>query len=246
MRGYYSFTRTGPQHVSAAPGMADLRHRLLHGASSMRRDKDQTGGRHGAAQRRDRARSLSNSEGQWGRCLSDETKPARSTCKTMATRSTFAISGSSNGPPPDDLGSTSRNRPTAEGCLGQLPHPDGTCGRFSQALGGPQVYIKRDDCNRAGLRGNKTRHNEFPDRRRDFGRGRHHRLGAGVAEQQLPANRCGLRQGWARHSPRLWATVALRRSRLGAGNLLLESSARRRMSKSSRKDRSRSRRPHRP
>ena len=33
--------------------------------------------------------------------------------------------------------------------------------RFSKALGGPRVYIKRDDCTGLAMGGNKTRHNEF-------------------------------------------------------------------------------------
>ena len=45
--------------------------------------------------------------------------------------------------------------------LGHLPTPLEFLPRFSQALGGPQVYIKRDDCTGLLLGGNKTRHNEF-------------------------------------------------------------------------------------
>jgi 1-aminocyclopropane-1-carboxylate deaminase/D-cysteine desulfhydrase-like pyridoxal-dependent ACC family enzyme len=33
--------------------------------------------------------------------------------------------------------------------------------RFSKALGGPEIYIKRDDCTGLAFGGNKTRHNEF-------------------------------------------------------------------------------------
>ena len=33
--------------------------------------------------------------------------------------------------------------------------------RFSKALGGPRIYIKRDDCTGLACGGNKARHNEF-------------------------------------------------------------------------------------
>ena len=45
--------------------------------------------------------------------------------------------------------------------LGHLPTPLERLDRFSKALGGPQVYIKRDDCTGLTFGGNKTRHNEF-------------------------------------------------------------------------------------
>jgi len=45
--------------------------------------------------------------------------------------------------------------------LGHLPTPLEHVPRFSRALGGPDVYIKRDDCTGLALGGNKTRHNEF-------------------------------------------------------------------------------------
>ena len=45
--------------------------------------------------------------------------------------------------------------------LGHLPTPLEELPRFSAALGGPQVFIKRDDCTGLALGGNKTRHNEF-------------------------------------------------------------------------------------
>lgn len=45
--------------------------------------------------------------------------------------------------------------------LGHYPTPLEYAERFSRALGGPQIYIKRDDCTGLALGGNKTRHNEF-------------------------------------------------------------------------------------
>ena len=45
--------------------------------------------------------------------------------------------------------------------LAHLPTPLEPLPRFSKALGGPAVYIKRDDCTGLAFGGNKTRHNEF-------------------------------------------------------------------------------------
>lgn len=45
--------------------------------------------------------------------------------------------------------------------LAHLPTPLEHLPRFSKALGGPQVYIKRDDCTGLAFGGNKARHNEF-------------------------------------------------------------------------------------
>jgi 1-aminocyclopropane-1-carboxylate deaminase/D-cysteine desulfhydrase-like pyridoxal-dependent ACC family enzyme len=45
--------------------------------------------------------------------------------------------------------------------LGHYPTPLEYAERFSKALGGPQVFIKRDDCTGLAFGGNKTRHNEF-------------------------------------------------------------------------------------
>jgi len=45
--------------------------------------------------------------------------------------------------------------------LGHLPTPLEHLPRFSKAIGGPPVYIKRDDCTGLAFGGNKTRHNEF-------------------------------------------------------------------------------------
>ena len=45
--------------------------------------------------------------------------------------------------------------------LAHLPTPLEELPRFSKALGGPTVYIKRDDCTGLAMGGNKTRHNEF-------------------------------------------------------------------------------------
>lgn len=45
--------------------------------------------------------------------------------------------------------------------LGHLPTPLEHMPRFSRALRGPQIYVKRDDCTGLAFGGNKTRHNEF-------------------------------------------------------------------------------------
>ncbi len=45
--------------------------------------------------------------------------------------------------------------------LGHFPTPLEHLPRFSKALGGPEIYIKRDDCTGLAFGGNKTRHNEF-------------------------------------------------------------------------------------
>jgi 1-aminocyclopropane-1-carboxylate deaminase/D-cysteine desulfhydrase-like pyridoxal-dependent ACC family enzyme len=45
--------------------------------------------------------------------------------------------------------------------LAHLPTPLEELGRFSDRLGGPRIYIKRDDCTGLAFGGNKTRHNEF-------------------------------------------------------------------------------------
>ncbi len=45
--------------------------------------------------------------------------------------------------------------------LAHLPTPLEPLPRFSKSLGGPSVFIKRDDCTGPAFGGNKTRHNEF-------------------------------------------------------------------------------------
>src|SRR5215213_4426277 len=45
--------------------------------------------------------------------------------------------------------------------LAHLPTPLEELPRFSKALGGPRILIKRDDCTGLLFGGNKTRHNEF-------------------------------------------------------------------------------------
>jgi len=45
--------------------------------------------------------------------------------------------------------------------LAHLPTPLERLPRFSKVLGGPQIYIKRDDCTGLAFGGNKARHNEF-------------------------------------------------------------------------------------
>jgi 1-aminocyclopropane-1-carboxylate deaminase/D-cysteine desulfhydrase-like pyridoxal-dependent ACC family enzyme len=45
--------------------------------------------------------------------------------------------------------------------LAHLPTPLEEAARFARRLGGPRVFIKRDDCTGMLFGGNKTRHNEF-------------------------------------------------------------------------------------
>ena len=45
--------------------------------------------------------------------------------------------------------------------LAHLPTPLEQLPRFSEALGGPTIWAKRDDCTGLAFGGNKTRHNEF-------------------------------------------------------------------------------------
>ena len=45
--------------------------------------------------------------------------------------------------------------------LGHLPTPLEFCPRLTEALGGPRIYIKRDDCTGLAFGGNKTRQLEF-------------------------------------------------------------------------------------
>jgi 1-aminocyclopropane-1-carboxylate deaminase/D-cysteine desulfhydrase-like pyridoxal-dependent ACC family enzyme len=45
--------------------------------------------------------------------------------------------------------------------LAHLPTPMEEAPRFAQRLGGPRVFLKRDDCTGLLFGGNKTRHNEF-------------------------------------------------------------------------------------
>ncbi|MEX2560334.1 MAG: D-cysteine desulfhydrase family protein [Pirellulales bacterium] len=45
--------------------------------------------------------------------------------------------------------------------LAHLPTPLEELPRFSAALGGPRIFIKRDDCTGLAFGGNKTRHNEL-------------------------------------------------------------------------------------
>jgi len=45
--------------------------------------------------------------------------------------------------------------------LAQLPTPLEELPRFAKLLGGPRIFIKRDDCTGLAFGGNKTRHNEF-------------------------------------------------------------------------------------
>ena len=45
--------------------------------------------------------------------------------------------------------------------LGHFPTPLDFCERLTAELGGPRIYIKRDDCTGLAFGGNKTRHLEF-------------------------------------------------------------------------------------
>jgi D-cysteine desulfhydrase/L-cysteate sulfo-lyase len=45
--------------------------------------------------------------------------------------------------------------------LAHLPTPFEFLKRFSKILGGPRIFIKRDDCTGLAMGGNKTRHNEY-------------------------------------------------------------------------------------
>ena len=45
--------------------------------------------------------------------------------------------------------------------LGHLPTPLEELPNLSQTLGGPRIFMKRDDCTGLAFGGNKTRHNEF-------------------------------------------------------------------------------------
>lgn len=45
--------------------------------------------------------------------------------------------------------------------LGHLPTPMDFCGRLTEAIGGPKIYVKRDDCTGLAFGGNKTRQLEF-------------------------------------------------------------------------------------
>ncbi len=60
---------------------------------------------------------------------------------------------------PDQLRQTIAKLPRIH--LAHLPTPLEPAPRFSGRLGGPAVYIKRDDCTGMAMGGNKTRHNEF-------------------------------------------------------------------------------------
>src|ERR1700674_3371547 len=45
--------------------------------------------------------------------------------------------------------------------LAHRPTPLEAVPRFSKAVGGPSIFIKRDDCTGLAIGGNKARHNEF-------------------------------------------------------------------------------------
>ena len=59
----------------------------------------------------------------------------------------------------DDLRRAAEPLPRVQ--LAHLPTPLEELPRFSKALGGPRVFIKRDDCTGLAFGGNKSRHNEF-------------------------------------------------------------------------------------
>src|SRR5882724_7634684 len=109
-----------------------------------------------------------------GACPTNRSR-GRYSFRTTAIRCTSGISGFSRSNPSPPRGS---NMPPCTGQLttaelreaidrlprfplGHFPTPLEPAARFSKALGGPQVYIKRDDCTGLAFGGNKTRHNEF-------------------------------------------------------------------------------------
>src|SRR5438067_3768586 len=59
----------------------------------------------------------------------------------------------------DDLRHTAARLPRV--ALAHLPTPLEEVTRFARRLGGPRVFLKRDDCTGMLFGGNKTRHNEF-------------------------------------------------------------------------------------
>jgi 1-aminocyclopropane-1-carboxylate deaminase/D-cysteine desulfhydrase-like pyridoxal-dependent ACC family enzyme len=60
---------------------------------------------------------------------------------------------------PDELQLAAERLPRVR--LAHLPTPLEELPRFRQALGGPRIFIKRDDCTGLLYGGNKARHNEF-------------------------------------------------------------------------------------
>ena len=60
---------------------------------------------------------------------------------------------------PDQLRQTIARLPRVR--LAHLPTPLEEAPRFAQRIGGPPIYVKRDDCTGMAMGGNKTRHNEF-------------------------------------------------------------------------------------
>src|SRR5437764_11877525 len=60
---------------------------------------------------------------------------------------------------PDELRRCAERLPRVR--LAHLPTPFEEAPRFAARLGGPRVFIKRDDCTGMLFGGNKTRHNEF-------------------------------------------------------------------------------------
>jgi 1-aminocyclopropane-1-carboxylate deaminase/D-cysteine desulfhydrase-like pyridoxal-dependent ACC family enzyme len=60
---------------------------------------------------------------------------------------------------PDQVGQAVAKLPRVR--LAHLPTPLEPAPRFAQRLGGPPIFIKRDDCTGMLMGGNKTRHNEF-------------------------------------------------------------------------------------
>jgi len=60
---------------------------------------------------------------------------------------------------PDQIRQTIARLPRVP--LAHLPTPFEEAPRFAKRLGGPPIFIKRDDCTGMAMGGNKTRHNEF-------------------------------------------------------------------------------------
>ena len=103
---------------------------------------------------------------------------------------------------------SSVNFPRVE--LAHLPTPFEHLKRLSAHLGGPNIYVKRDDCTGLAGGGNKTRKFEFLDGGRVGARGGYHCHCRGNTVQPCAPNGRRLCQAWpqsrsvirARHYPR--------------------------------------------
>ncbi len=86
-------------------------------------------------------------------CQEQLTEPTRAQLKTTPMTDTHTAYT------PDELLKSIEKLPRFP--LAHLPTPLEYLPRFSEALGGPHVWIKRDDCTGLAFGGNKARHNEF-------------------------------------------------------------------------------------